>query len=65
MIITLKPTKNTMIAGGAVMLAGAAAAITAGAVKKKNEPAHKFKKFVKKSSGAIDGIMNNIGYMFG
>lgn len=56
-------TSDMMKIGGAVMAVGTVAAIAMGS-KKKNSAKSKIKKFAKKSEKALDGVMDNMQYMF-
>ncbi len=51
-------TENMAKLGGAAMVMGVAAAITAGIVSVKSSPKSKMKKMAKKSIKAMDGVMS-------
>jgi hypothetical protein len=59
-----KKTTDMLKISGAVMAAGAAAAMATGMGKMKSNPKKAVKKLVKKSAKAVDGIMGNMQYMF-
>lgn len=58
-----KKTMDMLKIGGAMMAVGTAAAVATGA-KKMKSPKRTVKKLAKKSAKAMDGIMNNMSYMF-
>lgn len=55
---------KTMKIGAAVMAMGVAAAVTAGIVNSKSSTKNKMKKLAKKSVKTMDGILDNVQYMF-
>lgn len=55
---------KTMKIGGALMAMGVAAAVTAGVVNAKSGTKRKMKKLAKKSVKTMDGILDNVQYMF-
>ncbi len=57
-------TDKAMKIGSAMMAVGVAAAITAGVVNSKKSTKHKMKKLAKKSVKTMDGILDNVQYMF-
>ncbi len=59
-----KTTTDKLLAGGAMMAVGAAAALATGAMNKGSNPKKSIKKFAKKSAKTVDGIMGNMQYMF-
>ncbi|MEE1503439.1 MAG: hypothetical protein UGF89_04225 [Acutalibacteraceae bacterium] len=60
----LMGSDKTMKIGGALMAMGVAAAVTAGVVNSKNSTKRKMKKLAKKSVKTVDGILDNVQYMF-
>lgn len=60
----LMGSDKTMKIGGALMAMGVAAAVTAGVVNSKNSTKRKMKKLDKKSVKTMDGILDNVQYMF-
>ena len=60
----LMGSDKTMKIGGALMAVGVAAAVTAGVVNSKNSTKHKMKKIARKSVKTVDGILDNVQYMF-
>lgn len=60
----LMGSDKTMKIGGALMAMGVAAAVTAGVVNSKNSTKRKMKKIAKKSVKTMDGILDNVQYMF-
>ena len=60
----LMGSDKTMKIGGALMAMGVAAAVTAGVVNSKNSTKRKVKKLAKKSVKTMDGILDNVQYMF-
>jgi hypothetical protein len=60
----LMGSDKTMKIGGALMAMGVAAAVTAGVVNSKNSTKRKMKKLAKKSVKTMDGILDNVQYMF-
>ena len=60
----LMGSDKTMKIGGALMAMGVAAAVTAGVVNSKNSTKRKMKKIAKKSVKTVDGILDNVQYMF-
>ena len=60
----LMGSDKTMKIGGALMAMGVAAAVTAGVVNSKNSTKRKMKKLAKKSIKTVDGILDNVQYMF-
>lgn len=62
--IMLMGSDKTMKIGGALMAMGVAAAVTAGVVNSKNSTKRKMKKLAKKSVKTMDGILDNVQYMF-
>ncbi len=61
--MTMKQEKAMKI-GGAMMAMGAAAAVTAGVVNANTSTKRKMKKIVKKSAKTLDGVLDNMQYMF-
>ena len=57
-------TDKAMKLGSAMMAVGVAAAITAGVVNSKRSTKSKIKKLAKKSVKTMDGILDNVQYMF-
>ncbi len=57
-------TDKAMKFGGALMAMGVAAAVTAGVVNSKSGTKRKMKKLAKKSVKTMDGILDNVQYMF-
>ena len=55
---------KTMKVGAAMMAMGVAAAVTAGIVNSKNGTKKKMKKLARKSVKTMDGILDNVQYMF-
>ena len=55
---------KTMKVGGALMAMGVAAAVTAGVVNSRSSTKRKMKKLAKKSVKTMDGILDNVQYMF-
>ena len=60
----LMGSDKTLKIGGALMAMGVAAAVTAGVVNSKNSTKRKMKKLAKKSVKTMDGILDNVQYMF-
>lgn len=60
----LMGSDKSMKIGGALMAMGVAAAVTAGVVNSKNSTKRKMKKLAKKSVKTMDGILDNVQYMF-
>ena len=60
----LMGSDKTMKIGGALMAMGVAAAVTAGVVNSKNSTKRKMKRLAKKSVKTMDGILDNVQYMF-
>lgn len=60
----LMGSDKTMKIGGALMAMGVAAAVTAGVVNSKNSTKRKMKKIAKKGVKTMDGILDNVQYMF-
>ncbi len=60
----LMTTDKAMKIGSAMMAVGVAAAITAGIVNSKKSTKSKMKKLAKKSVKTMDGILDNVQYMF-
>ena len=60
----LMGSDKAMKIGGALMAMGVAAAVTAGVVNSKNSTKRKMKKLAKKSVKTVDGILDNVQYMF-
>lgn len=60
----LMSSDKTMKIGSALMAVGVAAAVTAGVVNAKSSTKHKMKKLAKKSVKTMDGILDNVQYMF-
>lgn len=60
----LMSSDKTMKIGGALMAMGVAAAVTAGIVNAKGSTKTKMKKLAKKSVKTMDGILDNVQYMF-
>ncbi|MBR2876859.1 MAG: hypothetical protein IKC01_06955 [Clostridia bacterium] len=59
-----KTTTDMLKIGGAAMAVGTAAVMASGMSKMKSNPKKSMKKFAKKSAKTVDGIMNNMLYMF-
>lgn len=60
----LMGSDKSMKIGGTLMAMGVAAAVTAGVVNSKNSTKRKMKKLAKKSVKTMDGILDNVQYMF-
>ena len=60
----LMSSDKSMKIGTALMAMGVAAAVTAGVVNSKSSTKHKMKKLAKKSVKTMDGILDNVQYMF-
>ena len=60
----LMGSDKTMKIGGALMAMGVAAAVTASVVNSKNSTKRKMKKLAKKGVKTMDGILDNVQYMF-
>lgn len=60
----LMSSDKTMKLGTAVMAVGVAAAVAAGVVNSRNSTKSKMKKLAKKSVKTMDGILDNVQYMF-
>lgn len=60
----LMSSDKTMKLGTAVMTVGVAAAVAAGVVNSRNSTKSKMKKLAKKSVKTMDGILDNVQYMF-
>jgi hypothetical protein len=59
-----KKTMDMLKIGGAAMAAGTAAVMASGMSNMKSKPKKSMKKLAKKSAKTVDGIMNNMLYMF-
>lgn len=59
----MKMSNDAVKCGVAALGVGAAAAMVAG-ISKMNSPQKKMKKLAKKSAKAVEGIMDNVRYMF-
>lgn len=59
-----KKNMDMLKIGGAIMAAGTATAMATGMTKMKSNPKKTMKKLAKKSAKTVDGIMNNMQYMF-
>ena len=59
-----KKNMDMLKIGGAMMAVGTAAAMVTGISKMKSNPKKTMKKLAKKSAKTVDGIMNNMQYMF-
>lgn len=60
----LMSSDKTMKIGSALMAMGVAAAVTAGIVNAKGSTKSKMKRLAKKSVKTMDGILDNVQYMF-
>ena len=59
-----KKNMDMLKIGGAAMAAGTAAVMASGMSNMKSKPKKSMKKLAKKSAKTVDGIMNNMLYMF-
>jgi hypothetical protein len=64
LFMMLMSSDKSMKLGTALMAMGVAAAVTAGVVNSKNSTKRKMKKLAKKSVKTMDGILDNVQYMF-